>query len=202
VPGGFGDRGTRGKIEAIRYAREHGTPFLGLCLGLQLAVIEFARNVCGLEGADSTEFNPIAKEPLIDLMPDQKQTTLKGGTMRLGEYPCHLVEGTLAYRSYGEAEVWERHRHRYEVNNAYRSLMADRGLLFSGLSPDGQLVEIVELPGHPFYIATQFHPEFLSRPNRPHPLFREFIAAAGEYADGHRGARKAPAVAATEPVAE
>jgi len=178
VPGGFGDRGTSGKIEAIRYAREHGVPFLGLCLGLQLAVIEFARHVAGIAEADSTELNPMTHEPLIDLMPDQKQTTLKGGTMRLGAYPCVLTPGTLAARSYGQIEVQERHRHRYEVNNAYRETLSHHGMTFSGLSPDGQLVEIVEVPGHPFFLATQFHPEFQSRPNRPHPLFQAFVKAA------------------------
>ncbi|MEO7993897.1 MAG: CTP synthase, partial [bacterium] len=178
VPGGFGDRGTRGKMEAVRYAREHGIPYLGLCLGMQLAVLEFARNVCGLPDADSTEFNPMTKEAVIDLMPDQKKLVLKGGTMRLGQYPCHLLEGTLAHRCYGADEINERHRHRYEVNNAYRELLSSHGMVFSGQSPDGQLVELIELPSHPFFIACQFHPEFLSRPTRPHPLFREFIGAA------------------------
>lgn len=184
VPGGFGDRGTAGKIAAIQYARERKLPFLGLCLGLQLAAIEFARHVCGIAQADSTEFDPMTAEPLIDLMPDQKQTTLKGGTMRLGAYPCTLVPGTLAARCYGEGEVSERHRHRYEVNNAYRDALSQHGMVFSGLSPDGQLVEIIELREHPFFIATQFHPEFQSRPNRPQPLFKQFIAAARDRAAG------------------
>jgi len=183
VPGGFGDRGTSGKIEAIRYAREHNIPFLGLCLGLQLAVIEFARNVCGLTEADSSEMNPMTPEPLIDLMPDQKQMTLKGGTMRLGAYPCALVPGTLAEKCYGASEVQERHRHRYEVNNAYRETLSEHGMVFSGVSPDQQLVEIIEVPGHPFFIATQFHPEFQSRPNRPQPLFQAFVAAATRFAE-------------------
>ena len=179
VPGGFGVRGTEGKIATIRYAREHKIPFLGLCLGMQCAVIEFARDVCGMEGANSGEFDPEGKYPVIDLMPDQEDITDKGGTMRLGIYPCKLTAGSLARKLYGGEEiVYERHRHRYEVNNAFRQEMADKGLIISGTSPDGRLVEMIELSDHPFFIATQAHPEFKSRPTRPHPLFRGFMEAA------------------------
>ncbi len=179
VPGGFGVRGTEGKIAAIRYARENNIPFLGLCLGMQCAVIEFARDVCGMEGADSSEFSPEGRYPVIDLMPDQEDVTDKGGTMRLGIYPCKLAAGTLARRLYGGEEiVYERHRHRYEVSNEFRQDMADKGLVISGTSPDGRLVEMIELADHPFFVATQAHPEFKSRPTRPHPLFRGFVEAA------------------------
>ena len=178
VPGGFGVRGVEGKVDAIRYAREHGVPFLGICLGLQCAVIEFARNVCGLEGANSCEFDPATPHPVIDLLPEQKNVTDLGGSMRLGAQPCHLVPGTLAERCYGEQVVYERHRHRFEVNPAYHETLLAAGLLFSGHSPDGRLVEIIELPDHPFFMAGQFHPELRSRPTRPHPLFREFVGAA------------------------
>jgi len=178
VPGGFGDRGIEGKIAAIQYAREHGLPFLGLCLGMQCAVIEFARHVCGLEGAHSTEFDQQTPHPVIDLLESQVDIEEMGGTMRLGAYPCALKEGTLAHRLYGELDISERHRHRYEFNNAYRELMQSKGLVLSGLAPDGSLVELIELPGHPFFIATQGHPEFKSRPNRPHPLFKGLVAAA------------------------
>lgn len=178
VPGGFGDRGIEGKIEAIRYAREQGIPYLGLCLGLQTAIIEFARNVCGLEGADSREFKRDARHPVIIYLKEQEYITELGGTMRLGAYPCVLQPGTLAARLYGTEEISERHRHRLEVNNEYRDLLAEHGLVFSGTSPEGDLVELIELPDHPFFIASQFHPEFKSRPNRAHPLFRGFIAAA------------------------
>ena len=181
VPGGFGVRGVEGKVEAIRYARERGVPFLGICLGLQCAVIEFARNVCGLADANSSEFDPATPHPVIDLLPEQKDVTDLGGSMRLGAQPCHLVPGTRAAASYGEAVVYERHRHRYEVNPAYHEVLRDHGLVFSGLSPDGRLVEIVELPDHPFFLAGQFHPELRSRPTRPHPLFRDFIGAAVAY---------------------
>lgn len=181
VPGGFGDRGIEGKIEAIRFARERGIPFFGLCLGMQLAVVEFSRNVIGWRGANSTEFDPYTPYPVIDLLPEQRQLSDKGGTMRLGSYPCKLVPGTLAYRAYKKEIVEERHRHRYELNNAYRADLAAKGLVFSGTLPDGYLVEIIELPGHPWFLATQFHPEFKSRPNRPHPLFRDFIGAARKY---------------------
>ncbi len=178
VPGGFGVRGVEGKVEAIRFARERGVPFLGICLGLQCAVIEFARNVCGLEGANSSEFDPVTPHPVIDLLPEQKHVTELGGSMRLGAQPCHLVPGTRAAAAYGEPVVHERHRHRYEVNPAYHRVLSDHGLVLSGLSPDGRLVEIIELPDHPFFVAGQFHPELRSRPTRPHPLFREFVGAA------------------------
>jgi CTP synthase len=178
VPGGFGVRGVEGKVEAIRFAREHDVPFLGICLGLQCAVVEFARNVCGLSGANSSEFDPLTEHPVIDLLPEQKNVTDLGGSMRLGAQPCHLVPGTTAASAYGEQVVYERHRHRFEVNPVYHQVLTDHGLVFSGLSPDGRLVEIVELPGHPFFVAGQFHPELRSRPTRPHPLFREFVGAA------------------------
>jgi len=178
VPGGFGWRGIEGKLEAARYARERGVPYLGLCLGLQCAVIEFARNVCGLDGANSAEFDPATAHPVIDLLPEQKNVTDLGGSMRLGAQPCHVVPGTRADAVYGEPVVYERHRHRFEVNPAYHELLRAGGLVFSGLSPDGRLVEIVELPDHPFFMAGQFHPELRSRPTRPHPLFRDFVGAA------------------------
>ena len=178
VPGGFGWRGIEGKLEVVRHAREHGLPFLGLCLGLQCAVIEFARNVCGLEAANSSEFDPATPHPVIDLLPEQKDVTDLGGSMRLGAQPCHIVPGTRAERVYGEPVVYERHRHRYEVNPAYHEALSGKGLVFSGLSPDGRLVEIVELEDHPFFMAGQFHPELRSRPTRPHPLFRDFVGAA------------------------
>ena len=180
VPGGFGSRGIDGKLEAIRYAREKGVPFLGICLGMQLAVVEFARNVCGLTGANSSELDPRTPYPVIDLMPDQVGVTAKGGTMRLGSYPCRLAEGSLAAAVYGTLEINERHRHRYEFNNGYREELTRAGLALSGLSPDGRLVEVIELPGHPWFTACQFHPELKSRPNRAHPLFREFVAASME----------------------
>ncbi len=180
IPGGFGLRGTEGKIRAVRLARERKIPFLGICLGMQMAVVEFARNVCGLEGAHSTEMDPDTPHPIVDLMPDQRDISVMGATMRLGAYPCKIKEGTLAAELYGTLEMSERHRHRYEINNAYREILEEHGLILSGLSPDGKLVEIVELPRerHPFFIASQFHPEFLSRPLEPHPLFKGFIAAA------------------------
>ncbi|KUK46231.1 MAG: CTP synthase [Anaerolinea thermophila] len=175
VPGGFGQRGIEGKIMAARYAREKRIPYFGLCLGMQLMVVEFARFSLQNELANSTEFDEHTPLPVIDLMPDQKTITDKGGTMRLGLYPCHLVPETLAARAYGCEMVEERHRHRYEFNNAYRDILAEKGLLFSGLSPDQRLVEIAEIKNHPFMLGTQFHPEFLSRPNRPHPLFDLFV---------------------------
>ena len=178
IPGGFGVRGIEGKIETIRFARERGIPFLGLCLGMQCAVIEFARNVAGLKEANSSEFNPKTPHPVIDLMADQRTVSEKGGTMRLGSYTCRIAEGSLAHKAYGVAEVRERHRHRYEFNNAYRDVLTSHGLVLSGLSPDGRLVEIVELLDHPWFVATQFHPEFTSRPHRPHPLFSGFVGAA------------------------
>jgi CTP synthase len=173
---GFGDRGTEGKIEAARYARESGTPYLGLCLGMQIAVVEFARHSVGLTKANSTEFDPESPHPVIDIMPDQIGVE-KGGTMRLGRYPCQIVPSTLASEVYGEELVYERHRHRYEVNNGYRDALSQSGMVFSGTSPDGRLVEIAELKDHPFFIGSQFHPEFKSRPLRPHPLFRGFVRA-------------------------
>ncbi|MDD5448375.1 MAG: CTP synthase [Actinomycetota bacterium] len=180
VPGGFGVRGIEGKIAATRYARETGVPFFGLCLGLQCAVIEFARNVVGMEGANSSEFDPTTPYPVIDLMSHQRNIEGLGGTMRLGLYPCKVKPGTIAARAYGEEIIYERHRHRYEVNNEFRGRFEEKGLVFSGLSPDGRLVEIIELEDHPFFLAVQFHPEFKSRPLRPHPLFSEFLAAALE----------------------
>ena len=178
VPGGFGNRGIEGKIRAIRHAREKQVPFLGLCLGMQCAVIEFARNVAGLKDANSSEFVPEGPTSVIDLMSDQRTVEDKGGTMRLGSYPCVLEKGSRAYEAYGATEIRERHRHRYEFNNAYRDQLTKHGLVLSGLSPDGRLVEIVELQQHPWFLATQFHPEFNSRPRRPHPLFKGFIQAA------------------------
>ena len=181
VPGGFGDRGIEGKISAIRYAREHGVPFLGLCLGMQMAVVEFARHVLGWPDAHSTELNPDTTHPMVHLMPDQNGVTDIGGTLRLGSYPCVLDKTTKAYALYGEAVIQERHRHRYEINNAYRKELQGAGLTLSGLSPDGRIVEMIELRSHPFFLATQAHPELKSRPNRPHPLFRGFVAAALEH---------------------
>jgi CTP synthase len=178
VPGGFGVRGVEGKIDAIRYARERHIPYFGLCLGMQCAVIEFARHVAGIKDANSSEFAPSCSDPVIDLMADQQSVQDKGGTMRLGTYGCKLSDGSLAQKSYGVTEVTERHRHRYEFNNAYRDRLREKGLVLSGLSPDGRLVEIVELPSHPWFLATQFHPEFNSRPHRPHPLFSGFVGAA------------------------
>lgn len=177
VPGGFGSRGVEGKIRTIRFAREHKIPYLGLCLGMQCAVMEFARNVCGIEDAISSEFDTDAAHPVIDLMPDQVDIEDKGGTMRLGLYPCKLVDGTRSRALYGEELVYERHRHRYEFNNAYRKQLTDAGLILAGTSPDERLVEIVEVKDHPFFVAVQFHPEFKSRPNNPHPLFYGFIQA-------------------------
>ncbi len=178
VPGGFGVRGIEGKILAIKYARENKIPFLGLCLGIQCAVIEYARNVVGMKGANSSEFDPNTPYPVIDLMEHQRGISHLGGTMRLGLYPCKLMRGSKAWEAYGEEMVYERHRHRYEVNNALRGRLEEVGLVFSGTSPDGKLVEILEIPDHPWFVACQFHPEFKSRPLRPHPLFREFVAAA------------------------
>ena len=178
IPGGFGSRGVEGKIAAIRYVRENNIPFLGLCLGMQCAVIEFARHVCGMKEAHSKEFNDATPYPVIDLMEDQEDVTEKGGTMRLGQYPCKLKEGTMARRLYGNQEiVYERHRHRYEVNNELRPQMESQGLIISGTSPDNRLVEMIELQNHPYFAATQAHPEFKSRPTRPHPLFQGFVQA-------------------------
>ena len=180
VPGGFGQRGVEGKILAAQYAREHKIPYLGICLGLQVAVSEFARNVAGMPGANSAEFAPDSPYPVIALMPDQEDVTDKGGTMRLGAYPCKVARGSLAYEAYGDELVYERHRHRYEVNNAFRQQLQDAGLVISGLSPDDRLVEMVELPEsvHPWFVASQAHPEFKSRPTKPAPLFREFVRAS------------------------
>jgi CTP synthase len=191
VPGGFGVRGVEGKIEAIRFAREHRVPFLGICLGLQCSVIEIARNLAGLEGANSSEFDPQAPYPVIDLLPDQRGIADMGGTMRLGLYPCRLQKGSQAERTYGDGLVFERHRHRYEVNNRYRRRLEDAGLVLSGTSPDGRLVEMIELQDHPFYVAGQFHPELRSRPTRPHPLFRDFVGAAAQMADARDAERRA-----------
>lgn len=178
VPGGFGFRASEGKISAIKYAREQQIPFFGICLGMQLATVEYARHVVGLEGAHSAELDPNTPYPVIDLLPEQKDIEDLGGTLRLGLYPCTIQEGTLAEKIYGKTEVEERHRHRYEFNNEYRQQLEAAGMIFSGTSPDGRLVEMVELKEHPFFIACQFHPEFLSRPNRPQPIFKSFIEAA------------------------
>ena len=178
VPGGFGDRGIEGKIKAIQYAREHKLPFLGLCLGMQCAVIEFARHVCGMTDAHSTEFNPETDHPVIDLMESQQGIENKGGTMRLGAYPCVLTKGTHAEEAYGTNEISERHRHRYEVNNEYRAALEAKGLVIAGTLPDDSLVEMIEVKDHPWFVGTQAHPELKSRPNNPHPLFREFVRAA------------------------
>jgi CTP synthase len=178
VPGGFGVRGVEGMVDAIRHAREHAVPFFGICLGMQTAIIEFARNVCGLDDSHSSEFAPECDNPVISLMESQQHVTDMGGTMRLGAYPCRLSRGSRVAEVYGVAEVSERHRHRYEVSNAYRDLFVQHGLRLSGVSPDGQLVEMIELPNHPWFVGCQFHPELQSRPTRPHPLFAGFIAAA------------------------
>ena len=181
VPGGFGIRGIEGKIRAACYARENLVPYLGVCLGMQVAVAEFARNVAGLEGANSSEFDPVTPYPVIDLMHDQEEVQDMGGTMRLGAYPCVVVPGTKGAAAYGEEVIYERHRHRYEVSNTYRQQLVDAGLVISGLSPDGRLVEMIELPDHPWFVGNQGHPEFKSRPTRPAPLFRDFIGAAVAY---------------------
>ncbi len=194
VPGGFGDRGIEGKIAAVRYAREHKIPYLGICLGLQVAVVEYARDVAGLADANSSEFNPDTTHPVIDLMLEQRSRTKMGGTMRLGSYPCRVTEGTLAHRLYGKLDIDERHRHRFEVNNAFRKALTDAGLVISGVSPDGELVEMIELPQLPFFIGCQFHPELKSRPNRAHPLFRGLVGAAKEYKREHGGTERAPSV--------
>ena len=179
VPGGFGDRGIEGKISAVRYAREHKAPFLGICLGMQMAVVEYARHVCGWADAHSSELDPATAHPVIDLMPDQRGVTAKGGTMRLGSYPCRVTSReTRTYQAYGCDQIAERHRHRYEFNNDYRQDLTGAGLVLAGLSPDERLVEIVELKDHPWFVGVQFHPELKSRPNKAHPLFRDFIAAA------------------------
>ena len=178
VPGGFGDRGVEGKIKAIQYAREKKIPFLGLCLGMQCAVIEFARHVCGMTDAHSSEFNSETTHPVIDLMESQQGVENKGGTMRLGSYPCKIMDGTHAKEAYGSNLVHERHRHRYEFNNEYREIFKEKGLVISGTLPDDSLVEMIEVKDHPWFVATQAHPELKSRPNNPHPLFRDFVKAA------------------------
>ena len=181
VPGGFGSRGIEGKIKACEYARKNKVPYLGICLGMQVAVIEFARNVCNIKDASSREFEELCKNPVIDLMSEQKTIINKGGTLRLGNYNCKLKKNTLAYKDYGETLIKERHRHRYEFNNAYRDILEKNGLIISGINPETGLVEIIELKDHPHFIASQFHPEFKSRPNRPHPLFTSFIKASIEF---------------------
>ena len=178
VPGGFGSRGLAGMIEAIQYARENRIPFLGICLGMHCATVEFARNVAKLEGADTTEFNSKTPYPVIDLLPEQRKIKNKGGTMRLGTYPCRLEKNSLSYQAYGKSVVYERHRHRYEFNNEYRQILAEKGLKATGIFPERNLVEIIEASDHPWFVAVQFHPEFLSRPGSPHPLFRDFVKAA------------------------
>ncbi len=180
VPGGFGERGVEGKIKAVKFARENKIPFFGICLGMQCAVIEFARNVAGLEGAHSAEFSSTTPYPVIDLMEEQRGVEEKGGTMRLGAYPCVLKEGTFSFESYGKKEISERHRHRYEFNNQFRETLEKAGLVIAGTSPDGKLVEVVEIKDHPWFVAVQFHPEFKSRPRSPHPLFVNFVKAAKE----------------------
>ena len=190
VPGGFGERGIEGKIEAVRYVRENNIPFLGICLGLQCAVVDYARNVVGLSGANSSEFDNKSEFPVIHLMDEQRNITDKGGTMRLGSYPCKITPGTLAEKLYGRTSINERHRHRFEVNTDYRDQLSRAGLVFSGLSPDGKLVEIIELSSHPYFIAGQFHPELKSRPMSPHPLFAGLVGAALEYKSNRSGVSK------------
>ena len=181
VPGGFGSRGIEGKINACQYARTHGIPYLGICLGMQIAIIEFARHVLGMNGANSAEINPDTPFPVIDILPEQKEVTDMGGTMRLGQYPCTLNPESKSYELYGASMIYERHRHRYEVNNDYRNDLLSGGMIFAGTSPDNHIVEMVEIPNHPWCVACQFHPEFKSRPNKPHPLFRGFVTAASKH---------------------
>lgn len=181
VPGGFGSRGIEGKINACQYARTHGIPYLGICLGMQIAIIEFARHVLGMNGANSAEINPDTPFPVIDILPEQKEVTDMGGTMRLGQYPCALNPESKSYELYGASMIYERHRHRYEVNNDYRNDLLSGGMIFAGTSPDNHIVEMVEIPKHPWFVACQFHPEFKSRPNKPHPLFRGFVTAASKH---------------------
>jgi CTP synthase len=181
IPGGFGDRGIEGKIAAAQYARENGIPFFGLCLGMQIAVIEFARNVACLENANSSEFDPETTHPVIHIMEEQKELTTKGGNMRLGAYNCALADDSFSYHAYGTLEVMERHRHRYEFNNEYKDTLTEKGLRIAGTNPDKDLVEIVEMPEHPWFVAVQFHPEFQSKPHAAHPLFANFIAATLKY---------------------
>lgn len=181
VPGGFGSRGIEGKINACQYARTHGIPYLGICLGMQIAIIEFARHILGMNGANSAEINPDTPFPVIDILPEQKEVTDMGGTMRLGQYPCTLNPESKSYELYGASMIYERHRHRYEVNNDYRNDLLSGGMIFAGTSPDNHIVEMVEIPKHPWFVACQFHPEFKSRPNKPHPLFRGFVTAASKH---------------------
>ena len=181
VPGGFGSRGIEGKINACQYARTHGIPYLGICLGMQIAIIEFARHVLGMNGANSAEIDPDTQFPVIDILPEQKEVTDMGGTMRLGQYPCTLNPESKSYELYGASMIYERHRHRYEVNNDYRNDLLSGGMIFAGTSPDNHIVEMVEIPNHPWFAACQFHPEFKSRPNKPHPLFRGFVTAAAKH---------------------
>lgn len=187
VPGGFGDRGIEGKIESIKYARTNNIPFLGLCLGMQLSIVEFARDVLGYHDAHSMELKPDTTHPVIHIMPDQIGVEDIGGTLRLGSYPCVLKKDSKAYSLYGAEEIKERHRHRYEVNNDYREALEEHGMMLSGLSPDGRIVEMVEIPDHPWFLATQAHPELKSRPNRPHPLFKGFVEAALKYSSQRNG---------------
>ncbi|HEY1406939.1 MAG TPA: gamma-glutamyl-gamma-aminobutyrate hydrolase family protein, partial [Spirochaetota bacterium] len=186
VPGGFGNRGIEGKVQAVEYARVNKIPFLGICLGLHCAVIEFGRNVCGLEGANSTEFDRESPHPVISLLEEQEVISDKGGTMRLGAYPCALKEGTLIQKAYGEKLIHERHRHRFEFTMKYRDIYNEKGMVFGGINPESQLVESIELStkDHPFFLGVQYHPEFKSKPTRPHPIFRDFIAAAKKHAEG------------------
>jgi CTP synthase len=194
IPGGFGPRGVEGMLQALRWAREHEMPFLGICLGLQCAVIEFARNVCGLVESDSSEFAEDSADPVICLLDSQLQVTAKGGTQRLGAYPCVLAEGTRSREIYGTPEISERHRHRFEVNNLYRETLVEHGLTISGTSPDGSLVEMIEISDHPWFVAGQFHPELKSRPTRPHPLFASFVGAAARFVgEGRTASRREPA---------
>lgn len=198
VPGGFGSRGVEGKISAIKYVREHRIPFFGICLGMQMAIVEIARGLAKMPDANSSEFDPDTSHPVIDIMEEQKEISNKGGTMRLGAYPCVLKKGSNAYKAYGVVEISERHRHRYEVNNSFRHALEAAGVLFSGLSPAGELVEIMEYLDHPWFVGCQFHPEFKSRPLSPHPLFRYFIKSAIEY---RRGSQKGPAARKKKPAA-
>jgi CTP synthase len=197
VPGGFGHRGIEGKVLASRFARHHGVPYLGLCLGMQCAVVDIAREVLDASDANSTEFNAFTSHPIIDLLPEQRDVEEKGGTMRLGLYPCKLAPGSRAAEAYGEAVVYERHRHRFEFNNKYREALRRAGVEFSGTSPNGRLVEIVELRDHPFFMGSQFHPEFRSRPGTPHPLFLAFMRAA----TSRERAQPVPVMPAGEPAA-
>jgi len=194
IPGGFGERGIEGKVEAARLAREGSIPFLGICLGMQIAVVDYARHVAGMDGANSSEFDPETPFPVIDLLPEQKEVSDMGGTMRLGADPVKLHDGTRAREIFGEAVIYKRHRHRYEVNNMLRRRLEDEGLVCSGTSPDERLVEVIELPDHPFFVASQFHPEFNSRPDRAEPLFREFVGAAAE-----RARQRSPEATTEEP---